>query len=317
MLDTQLMAKLEEISRQPSSPILPDLQGDIQEVLVNCQVHRNSLNLPPHTSECMEMLVVCRGTVTELIEGKQLPLKAGDILLSSPYTCHGVLPASPDCLAVNIDVTPYFFDLTGDIFRGTSELSIFLSDILRKKPSQGQYVLFNVLEHLPIRKLLDALLMTFFLHPAQEGHPWTAKDRDRIASGCVSSILFYLYKEVAPQLSHIPLDECLTLKQTVQNYIETNYRDATLRELAQLANCAESTLSRNILKLTGHSFSDLLQEYRFNKAKTLLSTTMLPIADIAAAVGYECYSFFYRRFRERYGCTPAQYRRRHNDIRLY
>ena len=83
MLDTQLMAKLEEISRQPSSPILPDLQGDIQEVLVNCQVHRNSLNLPPHTSECMEMLVVCRGTVTELIEGKQLPLKAGDILLSS------------------------------------------------------------------------------------------------------------------------------------------------------------------------------------------------------------------------------------------
>lgn len=317
MLDPELMARLEELSRETAGQTPPSPRADTQGVLVNCQVHRPSLHLPPQASECMEMLVVCRGTVTELIEGKELPLEAGDILLSSPRTCHGVLPASRDCLAVNIDVTPYFFDLTGDIFRGTSELSIFLSDILRKKPSQGQYLLFNVLEHPPIRKLLDVLLMNFFLHPAQEGRPWSYRDRDRISSACVSSILFYLYKEMAPRLSHIPLDEGLTLKQTVRNYIENNYRNATLRELAQLTNCAESTLSRNILKLTGQSFSELLQEYRFQKATVLLSTTMLPIADIAAAVGYECYSFFYRRFRERYGCTPAKYRRRHNDIRLY
>ena len=40
--------------------------------------------------------------------------------------------------------------------------------------------------------------------------------------------------------------------------------------------------------------------------------TRASFADIAASVGYECCSFFYRRFRELYGCTPAHYRRRHN-----
>lgn len=158
--------------------------------------------------------------------------------------------------------------------------------------------------------------MDYYLHPQQESHPWSATDRDRIASACVSSILFYLYKEVAPTLCQIPLDECITLRHIIQNYMEHNYRNATLRELSQLANCAESTMSRNVQKLTGHSFTELLQQIRFEKAKVLLETTMLPISDIAIAVGYECYSFFYRRFRELYGCTPSKYRRQYNTKKI-
>ncbi len=81
---------------------------------------------------------------------------------------------------------------------------------------------------------------------------------------------------MAPTLCHIPLDECITLRHIIQNYMEQNYRNATLRELSQLANCAESTMSRNVQKLTGHSFTELLQQIRFEKAKVLLETTILP-----------------------------------------
>ena len=315
MLDVVLTEKLEQLSRDFSGSkqsLPPPASSAPEGPLVNCRLHNWAVYMPPHASDCMEMMVVCRGTLTELIEGKELSLSAGDILLSSPHTSHGVLPAAPDCLAVNIDVSPYFFDLTGDIFRGTSELSIFLSNILRKSPSRGQYLLFQIQEHRPIHRLLDVLLMNFFLHPDQASHPWSPQDRDRISSACVSSLLFYLYKEVEPALCEIPLDEPHTLKRTILSYIENNYRHATLRELSQMTNCAESTLSRNVQKLTGHTFSELVQQYRFSKAAVLLETTMLPIADIAASVGYECCSFFYRRFRELYGCTPAHYRRRHN-----
>lgn len=321
MLDPEVTARLEEMARQYASQPQPAFPTpavpDTAETLVNCRVHNWNFYMEPRASQCMEMLVVCRGTLTELIDGRELNLQEGDLLLTSPHTPHGVLPSTPECLAVNIDVTPYFFDMTGDIFRGTSELSAFLWDILRKNPTRGQYLMFKIQGHLPIHKLLDVLLMNYFLHPEEEASPWTAKDRDRIASACVSSILFYLYKEVAPTLCHIPLDECITLRHIIQNYMEQNYRNATLRELSQLANCAESTMSRNVQKLTGHSFTELLQQIRFEKAKVLLETTILPIADIATAVGYECYSFFYRRFRELYGCTPSKYRRQHNTKKVH
>ena len=81
-------------------------------------------------------------------------------------------------------------------------------------------------------------------------------------------------------------------------------------------SCSESTLSRTTLRLTGQSFSALLQRKRFDKAAELLETTMLPVSDIAAAVGYECQSFFYRRFQSIYGCSPASYRRSHNKKKI-
>ena len=50
---------------------------------------------------------------------------------------------------------------------------------------------------------------------------------------------------------------------------------------------------------------------RFQKAVVLLMETDLPVEEIAANVGYENMSYFYRQFKARYGMTPRQYRLQH------
>lgn len=316
MLDADLIQRLEALTHR-ASPLPSELsEPELDKTLVDCRINYPHLEVPVHTGRYVEIMVVFRGQVTQIIEDTPITLNTGSILLTSPMTRHGVKPAFPDSLAVNLAVSPYFFDMTGDIFRGTSELSLFLADIPRKSFLGGQYLLFQVAQHQPIQKLLDVLLRVFFFHPEERSSQWTDADRDRIASSCLSSILFYLYKEVEPTLSRLPLDEPRTLGRTVQKYIESNYRTATLRELAALTRCSESKLSRTILRLTGQSFSTLVQQTRFRKAAELLETTMLPVADIAASVGYECQSFFYRRFKVIYGCSPASYRRSHNQKKI-
>jgi transcriptional regulator GlxA family with amidase domain len=47
---------------------------------------------------------------------------------------------------------------------------------------------------------------------------------------------------------------------------------------------------------------------RLKQAAWLLSTTKLPIADVAVSVGYENTSFFYRIFKGKYGMSPRDYR---------
>ncbi|MEE0094387.1 MAG: helix-turn-helix domain-containing protein [Collinsella aerofaciens] len=52
-----------------------------------------------------------------------------------------------------------------------------------------------------------------------------------------------------------------------------------------------------------------MQESRLARAATLLDAGA--IAEVAAhEAGYANMSFFYKKFAERYGCTPAAYRQR-------
>lgn len=49
-------------------------------------------------------------------------------------------------------------------------------------------------------------------------------------------------------------------------------------------------------------------ERRLQQAAYLLSNTALSTEDILHAVGYKNSSFFYRKFREKYGKSPKEFR---------
>ena len=67
-------------------------------------------------------------------------------------------------------------------------------------------------------------------------------------------------------------------------------------------------LSREIKKRTGKTYKELLQAKRMNQAAYLLSNSRLAVADIIESVGYDNSSYFYRKFKERYGVSPKEYR---------
>lgn len=87
-------------------------------------------------------------------------------------------------------------------------------------------------------------------------------------------------------------------------YIEEHYRNGSLSELAELLKYDVCWLSREIKKYTGKTYKELLQEKRMNQARYLLAHTKLSVNQIIALVGYENNSYFYRKFREKYGETP-------------
>ena len=48
---------------------------------------------------------------------------------------------------------------------------------------------------------------------------------------------------------------------------------------------------------------------RIEQASRLLRETDRAVMDIALSVGFENFSYFIKRFREVFGCTPSQYRK--------
>ena len=92
-------------------------------------------------------------------------------------------------------------------------------------------------------------------------------------------------------------------------YIDRSYMDdVTLDILAAYAGFSRYTLSRMFRQHTGETFTQYLSRRRVEMATELLSSTRMPVTQVALQCGFNSIATFNRVFREVKGCTPTQYR---------
>ena len=72
---------------------------------------------------------------------------------------------------------------------------------------------------------------------------------------------------------------------------------------------APSYLSSVFKKETGQNLNRFIKSVRMEKAKELLCSTNMKVAQISERVGFANVSYFCRSFREYYGSSPESYRK--------
>jgi two-component system response regulator YesN len=93
-------------------------------------------------------------------------------------------------------------------------------------------------------------------------------------------------------------------------YIAENYaRGLTLERVAAHVDMAPTYFSRVFKQERGCTFIEYLTRVRLEEAKRLLRTTMLSMADIGYAVGYQGPNYLAEVFKATEGITPGTYRR--------
>jgi AraC-like DNA-binding protein len=97
-----------------------------------------------------------------------------------------------------------------------------------------------------------------------------------------------------------------SLRQVLRPYLG---EEADIMLAADLADISVRTLQRR-LKQSGLSFSDLIQQARFETACSLLEDPGIRLTDIAFDIGYTDPAHFTRAFRRWAGVTPSAYRTR-------
>lgn len=83
----------------------------------------------------------------------------------------------------------------------------------------------------------------------------------------------------------------------------------SMRQLCAYMGYGHTQLSRLFRQQTGLSPVDWLIRFRIDKAKELLTTTDLPITEVAHRTGFSDSAFFARTFRRRLGLSPSEFRR--------
>ncbi|MCI8624474.1 MAG: helix-turn-helix transcriptional regulator [Provencibacterium sp.] len=101
-------------------------------------------------------------------------------------------------------------------------------------------------------------------------------------------------------------------------FIKENYADQSFsaKLLADHFQMSISNFSHYFKKQTGRVVSAYISALRYERAKELLRTTNLPVAEIAGQSGYCHISTFMRQFKNQEGITPSTYRNQYRFVSL-
>ncbi|MCD7821115.1 MAG: AraC family transcriptional regulator [Clostridiales bacterium] len=269
--------------------------------LITARKHTRFVYFPPHKHDYVEFFYVLSGSVTHKVEGKTLTVSSGELLFMNQHTEHEILPCGEDDIAINLIIMPAFFEQVREMVGPENILAEFMVNVLQQEERVAQYLYFPVADDFCIQNLAENIVYAILRKQHNEEQ----------VLGISMGLLFLHLLNAAEQVQiSVENTSANMLILALEQYIREEYRAGTLNELARRTGYSASALSRLIKKHTGMTFKELQTRQRMEQVMTLLRDTDLPISEIAASVGYENQSFFYKRFQRELGLSPKEARQK-------
>jgi YesN/AraC family two-component response regulator len=268
--------------------------------LIQLRKHTRFVHFPRHMHNYVEFVYMCKGKTEHILNSEKLTLRAGELLFLNQNVIQEILPAKENDIAVNFIILTEFFDQSLKMMNEEKNLiRDFIISSLKSENDKIGYLHFKVSDILPIQNLIENMIWTLMNNQPNKRYI------NQITMGLL--ILQLMNYTDKAEVGKDNLEQSIILN--VFRFIEEHYKDGKLSDLASDLNYELYWLSKMVKKLTGKTFTDLVQKKRLNQVVFLLKNTNLSIENIAIAVGYDNKSYFYRLFRREFNISPNDYRK--------
>lgn len=256
--------------------------------------------VPPHRHKYIELNYVYAGHCTQIINGKTVEMQTGDVSILDSDVEHKIEPTEENDILLNFLIGREYFTASFlERLSSSGPVPRFLANAMTESNDHDHYLLFHT-ESSPVFRELFECVFCEYLEP------------DLCSAGAIDSYMNLIFIELARCYQGAKESECRRSNKNylteILRYLDDHCIDCTLESTAAHFGFHPNYLSRIIREGTGTTFKDLVADGRLSRAAFLLLTTEAPISQIANQCGYTNQSFFYKKFQERYGCTPAAYR---------
>lgn len=268
--------------------------------LFSIKRHSRFQDFPSHCHEGIEINYMYNGSCKQIINGKEHILNCRQTLFLNPDTIHKILPLGEHDILLNININPDFL-ITNFLnrFSCDSILTRFFVNALTDSIQQDTFLFFDSQKSDRLSNYLENLLCEWW-HPSI-----IAQDiMENLLSLVMCELVIIYQKQYTDTTNPFVHSQILPILR----YVEENYQACTLSETARFFNLNPNYLSNLLKKHTGLSYRELVQQKKLISAEQLLRSSNLSISEIAHMIGYENISFFYKKFKERNGCLPNEYR---------
>lgn len=265
--------------------------------------HHRFADMPLHMHAFIEINYIYSGVCRQIINGKEVVLKQGQVCMLDVDVPHSIPALGENDILINIIMKKETFSASFLGQLGNSGIvSNFLANAVSENQRHDHYILFHSEDNDNLQYIIKNMMCEFF------------GDRDY----SIEMVRFYMPVMFTELMRVYQLDKNFELARVsgraniieLLHYIEEHYKDCSLKTLAEKFNFNPNYLGNMLKERTGMTFLELVQMQRMVRASTLLKHTAKGMDDIAYEVGYESSSFFHRKFKEHFGCTPNQFRKK-------
>ena len=257
--------------------------------------------VPEHIHNYIEMNFVYSGTCSQSVDGNDILLQKGQVLLIDTECPHSIGYLDHDDILLSIIIPKTYLresflsQISQDNF-----LTRFFIQALNTQTEHDHYILFHSEGNERIALFFSELCCEY-LDPS-------------INANDITLHLFYL---ILAELINVYESDLVTTAKSPQSslafsilhYLQHNFRTCSQSDVAKLFHISPNYVTTLLKKEIGMSYIQLVQTYRLDYSAQLLNSSNLPVTEIAAKAGYENVTFFYKKFKEKYGCSPKDYRK--------
>jgi AraC-like DNA-binding protein/quercetin dioxygenase-like cupin family protein len=253
-------------------------------------------NFPSHKHDDLcEIIYICEGEGTFIINNKSYTAKKGDILIYNAGVIHEEYsnPSNP--------LVTYFCGISNLAIDQLQELCIIpfgLEPIIQKS------------------KYSD-LIGLYFSHIFEESS-LKAAGFEIICQGLLTSSIALMYRAIKLQNLRNETKESNTLAHRIKEFIDKNYKkNIKLEDIADALYINKYYLSHVFKEQMQITPINYLINRRIGEAKNLLVSTELKIGEIARIMGYDNTNYFTLLFKKMTGETPKQFKQNHKKNLFY
>ena len=244
----------------------------IENGYISASKKKESAFVDTHFHDFFELEYIISGNGKYVVDGKEYSIRSGDLFFLTPFNFH----------CVDIKNAEFYNVMFSENICDASSL---------QNLSQAAPVITNSKENI-FEILLEEL----------------CNNKD-ISEYRVSLLNTIIKKLELTTLKSSPKGSLSSIKKA-ELYILTNFRnELTLNKVANEAALAPTYFSKLFKSEKGINFKTYLNNLRFNYAKKLLNYSEMTIMQICNESGFNDYPNFIRRFKEKTGHSPAEYRK--------
>ena len=253
-------------------------------------------NFPSHKHDDLsEIIYICEGEGTFIINQKRYTAKKGDILIYNAGNIHEEY-SNPDNPLVTF-------------FCGLSNLAI---DQLKEL-----YIIPIEFEPI-IRKNQYSDLIGMYFSQIFEESSLKADGYEIICQSLLTSSIALIHRAITLENFKSESEESNTLAHRIKEFIDKNYKkNIKLEDIADELYINKYYLSHVFKEQMQISPINYLINRRIGEAKNLLVSTELKIGEIARIMGYDNPNYFTLLFKKMTGETPKQFKENHKKNLFY
>ena len=250
-----------------------------------------------HDHDFVEIVYIIEGTGKHYINDEEFAIKAGDLLFVN-YGCTHAFLVDDQLVAYNLMIRVDYFIKNmikdNNLFYMLALTSF--EKIQHELNDKSPLVFFDYSE----RDEIFNLFRNIETELSQE-----KLGKSSILDSYINIILCKVFRKIFMQNTR----QELLIPQGIIDYISEHFNEKlSLGELSQKCFYSPAYFSRLFKKTFNMSFTDYIMDIRLKHCCELLKDSDYTIEKIMEECGFFDKNTFYERFKNKYGCTPSEYR---------